>query len=182
MKYYAILTKEVLTIDEIRARNKQMSIPDNANLEHIGIIQLAETAVPAHDAITQGVLSRVEVDNKRIVWDVYPLPPEQVQLNTEKRNKELREQAKAARQAAVDAIKVTTSSGKVFDGDEQSQNRMTRAVIGLQAAAQVLGSNAPSTISWTLADNTVAEVTAAELGEALVLAGQEQSRLWTLNV
>lgn len=85
-----------------------------------------------------------------------------------------REAAKAARQAAVDAIRVTTSTGKTFDGDETSQTRMSRALIGMQAAG------IPA-IVWALADNTLAEVSAAELTEALLLAGQEQARLWPLD-
>ncbi len=69
---------------------------------------------------------------------------------------------------AVEAIKVTTPAGQNFDGDETSQGRMARAIV-------VLGSG---TTPWVLADNTVAQVTAAELTEALALAGAEQARLW----
>lgn len=86
---------------------------------------------------------------------------------------ELREIAKSARQTAVDSIKVTTSSGKIFDGDETSQTRMARAILALQAT------NTPSTV-WVLADNTPTQVTAAELIEALALAGAEQARLWVI--
>lgn len=86
---------------------------------------------------------------------------------------EARDVAKRDRQAAVDAIKVTVSTGKTFDGDETSQTRMSRAIVGLQAAGV-------PTITWTLADNTSTEVTVAELTEALILAGQEQTRLWVL--
>lgn len=85
----------------------------------------------------------------------------------------LREAAKSARQTAVDSIKVTTSSGKIFDGDEVSQTRMARAILALQAT------NTPNTI-WVLADNTPTKVTAAELIEALALAGAEQARLWVI--
>ena len=83
-----------------------------------------------------------------------------------------RENAKAARADAVAAIQITVG-GKVFDGDETSQTRMARAIIGLQAA------DVP-TILWTLADGTTADVTSAELTEALILAGREQARLWVL--
>ena len=85
-----------------------------------------------------------------------------------------REELKLARAAAVAAITVAVG-GKTFDGDETSQDRMTRAIIGLQAA-QV------ETITWTLADNTVAEVTVAELTQALILAGQRQAELWPITV
>lgn len=84
-----------------------------------------------------------------------------------------RELAKSTRQAAVDRIRVTTSSGKVFDGDEVSQGRMVRAIVAMQAIG------APD-IVWVLADNTPTTVTPAELAEALALAGLEQSRLWVL--
>jgi len=86
---------------------------------------------------------------------------------------QLREAAKAARAEAVARIKVTTASGKTFDGDEVSQGRMGRAIIGLQATG------APS-IAWVLADNTPAAVTLPELVEALVLAGQAQANMWVI--
>jgi hypothetical protein len=89
------------------------------------------------------------------------------------RQKAERERLKQARNASVANIKVTTSTGKTFDGDETSQTRMSRAIIGMQAA------NA-SAISWVLSDNTLADVTIAELSEALAKAGAEQARLWVI--
>lgn len=85
----------------------------------------------------------------------------------------IRAAAKEARASAVAAIKVTTSTGKVFDGDETSQTRMSRAVVGMQAVGA-------TTINWVLADNTPVQVTADELAEALVLAGQAQANIWVL--
>lgn len=85
-----------------------------------------------------------------------------------------KEDLKLQRELAVGAIKVTVSSGKEFDGNEDAQGRMARAIIGLQAAG--VGS-----IRWVLADNTATDVTLAELTEALVLSGQEQSRLWVIE-
>lgn len=96
-----------------------------------------------------------------------PPTPEQVAVNA-------RTAAKAARTAAVSAITVTVGD-KVFDGDETSQTRMARAIIGMQAAL------AP-TINWTLANNVSTPVTIAELTEALILAGQAQAALWPINV
>lgn len=78
---------------------------------------------------------------------------------------------KIRRAARVSAIKVTTSAGHIFDGDEESQGRMARAILGLQAVPG-------GTVTWVLADNSVQEVGAAELTEALALAGAEQARLW----
>lgn len=84
-----------------------------------------------------------------------------------------REAAKAARQAAVEAITVTTQAGNTFDGDETSQGRMARAILAMQIAGA-------SSTTWILADNAQATVTLAELSEALLLAGLEQTRLWVL--
>lgn len=85
----------------------------------------------------------------------------------------LRPIRKAKRQAAVDSIKVTTSTGKTFDGDEISQGRMARAIIAMQAIGT-------SSVLWVLADNTPTEATVQELVEALALAGTEQSPLWSI--
>lgn len=82
-----------------------------------------------------------------------------------------REYSKIERSKAVDAIVVTIESGKKFDGDEVSQQRMSRAIQTMQIA------NQPS-ISWVLATNDVSEVTVQELAEALMLSALEQSRIW----
>ena len=81
-----------------------------------------------------------------------------------KTNKELKTDA-------VNVILVTTSTGKVFDGDEASQDRMLRAI-------QIANITTVGTTQWKLADNTIVEVTLEELKEALSLAGQEMSRIW----
>lgn len=82
---------------------------------------------------------------------------------------ELLAQAKAARATEVDAIVVTTISGKTFDGNEQAQERMSRAITALDPGETTL---------WVLADNTPATVTRDELREALRLAGEAQTAIW----
>jgi hypothetical protein len=84
-----------------------------------------------------------------------------------------REELKRERDAAVRAIKVTTAAGRVFDGDETSQGRMTRAITALKAAGQ-------TETTWVLADNTPVAVSVAELEEALILAGLAQTALWPI--
>ncbi|NMY40572.1 hypothetical protein HBN76_04570 [Pseudomonas sp. WS 5013] len=88
---------------------------------------------------------------------------------TEQRSRALFKQQRAE---AVAAIKVTTSAGHVFDGDEISQGRMARAILGLQAQ----GSGA--VVLWVLSDNTVVQVGEEELTEALTLSGLRQAELW----
>ena len=85
-------------------------------------------------------------------------------------------QAKKERAEAVSKLTVTVD-GMVFDADETSQNRMSRVVAG----AQALGVDMNTTTQiWVLADNTVATPTVAQLAQALKLAGEAQTALWTV--
>jgi len=84
-----------------------------------------------------------------------------------------REVFKQKRKENVNRIQVTTSKGNTFDGDETSQARMDRAIRVLQYKGEGF------TATWVLSDNRVIQVGADELAEALYLAGEEQTRLWT---
>lgn len=77
--------------------------------------------------------------------------------------------AKSSRLSKVGDIVVTTASGKVFDGNEEAQTRMARAIIAMNDTDETM---------WVLADNTPAVVTQSELKEALRLSGEEQTRIW----
>ena len=78
---------------------------------------------------------------------------------------------KCVRDKRVSESVVTTSTGKVFDGDETSQVRMTRTILAMSEFGV-------ATTSWRMADNSDAVVTRAELAEALLLAGTAQTSLW----
>ena len=84
-------------------------------------------------------------------------------------------QAKAERAAAVSRITVTVD-GMVFDGDETSQERMSRTI----TAALATGEDMSATTTWVLADNTVAQVSITQLAQALRAAGEQQTKLWTV--
>ena len=96
-----------------------------------------------------------------------PTPEEQQQA--------LMEQKKALRAEAVSKITVEVD-GMEFDGDETAQDRMARAITMFQA------NNLPADYQtdWVLADNTIAKVTVTQLSQALLLAGKEQTALWTI--
>ena len=84
--------------------------------------------------------------------------------------------AKAERAEAVSKI-IVDVDGMKFDGDETAQTRMGRTI----SAAIALGVDLNTEKrTWVLADNTVAEPTIAQLAQALKLAGDEQTKLWTV--
>ena len=82
--------------------------------------------------------------------------------------------AKTDRAGEVSRITVEVD-GMTFDGDETSQDRMTRAITMFTSS----GLPEDTTTSWVLADNTVAQVTIGQLTQALLLAGKKQTELWT---
>ena len=105
-----------------------------------------------------------------------PKPPEPTPEEIAEREKaEALAQAKKERAEAVSKLTVTVD-GMVFDADETSQNRMSRVVAGAQALGVDLNT---TTQIWVLADNTVATPTVAQLAQALKLAGEAQTALWT---
>lgn len=80
--------------------------------------------------------------------------------------------AKALRAAAVAAI-VVEVDGLPFNGDEDAQRRMNNALTVGDLSGQ-------SSTPWVLADNSVREVSRAQLEKALVLSVQRMSELWML--
>jgi len=91
---------------------------------------------------------------------------------TEKEIKEQeREVFKRNREEAVKNIKVEVDD-MIFDGDETSQTRMSRAI-------QLM--NDTETTLWVLANNEPVQVTKSQLSEALRLSAEEQTRLWVME-
>jgi len=76
---------------------------------------------------------------------------------------------KQDRQQKVDAIEVTYK-GVVYQGNEISQNRMTKAITALP--------DNTTTVPWTAKDNTVHNLTKVDLQAILLDAGTQQSVLW----
>lgn len=95
-------------------------------------------------------------------------------------------EAKGDRTAAVSRIIVSVErkdkEGKTvkvlsFDGDEEAQTRMSRTIVAAQALGVDLNTE---TRTWVMSDNSIEQVTIAELAEALRLAGDAQTALWTV--
>lgn len=144
------------------------SIPEDTE-EISGWYKLTYADMPEQDSafiIEQGSVELVEGHYVQ-TWIQTPRPPEEVAV-------EELEQAKTERAEAVSRI-IITVDGMQFDGDEISQTRMARAVI----LAVVFGKDLDATnTKWVLADKTVAYPTVRQLAQALMLAGEEQTRVW----
>lgn len=67
-----------------------------------------------------------------------------------------------------------TVDGMAFDADEDSQNRMSRAITLATAQGKDFGSTSRP---WLLADKTLATVTISQLLEALRLASEAQDEI-----
>lgn len=76
---------------------------------------------------------------------------------------------KELRTTLVESIEVEYN-GVIYQGDEKSQDRMSRAINGL--------SDDTTTISWKAKDNSSQELTRLDLKEIIFLAGQEQTKIW----
>ena len=152
MKYAIIEDNKCTFIDDDRQRlvDTLAFIPEKTDSD---IVELAD------DAVVQGY------DGAFYLAGFEPEIPADVAMA----------QAKSDRAEAVSKITVTVD-GMVFDGDETAQDRMARAITMFQA------NNLPVDYQtdWVLADNTIAKVTVTQLSQALLLAGQAQTALWTV--
>lgn len=196
MELYNIATQTTCTEHEFRNAFPNTSFPEMLTLDIItdfGYSPVLQSPQPTPTigeiVVRDGVLTDANgnivqkwilapkyteyVDEDNVVHTVQEQVDAAIQREADETSFRLRQTAKQLRQSQVDNIKVTTTSGKTFDGDETSQTRMARAIIALQATGT-------PTVTWVLADNTPTTATVAELVEALALAGAAQANLWVI--
>ena len=78
---------------------------------------------------------------------------------------------KQIRDDKVKEIKVTLSTGEYLDGNELAQTRMSRAIQALP--------DDTTELDWIDANNNTIKLTKPKFSEALVLAGQEETKIFT---
>ena len=105
------------------------------------------------------IKSRVEEKNKGIFKKVYEYVPDKI------------EGTKSTSLEEINKNIVTSSNNNIFNADEDSQNRILRAIKYLE----ITGAN---DINWILADNSIKAVSRSELEEVLVLSFEKQSDIW----
>lgn len=97
------------------------------------------------------------------------------EINQEKAKEQATLIWKQQRQIKVDNIIVTYNDIE-YQGDETSQTRISRAIIGLNALNMQNGTD--NRVPWTALDNSEHLLNVTDLSTILLFAGQEQSRLW----
>lgn len=172
--YIEISTKRYpISEAEIRNENPNTSYPAPF-VTPTGYALVKTTDYPVYDCVTQSLVGGVPklIKGEYVQqWEVVALSAEEVAKKTQEITIGLLKAAKAARQAEVDNIRVTTSGGKVFDGDETSRYRMGDAI----KTADITGIEE---CVWVLANNIPTVVTKAELEEAFVLSMQAMGAVW----
>lgn len=171
-------TLQQISEQQFRAERPNVSFPTvigAATYAEAGYAVVFPAPRPAYDLITHTVREGAPVltplGTYQQAWEVVALDSETVAANQARAQGQQREAAKSARTAAVAAIKVTTVSGKMFDGDEASQGYMVTAIMTAELSGVTAG-------LWTLSDNSRVVVTIAELKEALVLAASATNNMW----
>ena len=89
------------------------------------------------------------------------------------------ERLRAERAIAVENILVE-KDGMSFEGDETSQNRMSRALVAVMAKTFIEKFGINPTTKWVLDDNSVQEVTMEQLADVLLQSGLKQTELWVV--
>ena len=166
------VVKYPYTLTDARRDNPDKCVPvvlTDENMAALGAVRVFSTPEPSFNPEVERVvelLPSFNGDRLEQRWAIVPLTGEELSHRQAQRLQEL----KAAREIEVANIKVTTQSGKTFDGDEKSQDRMSRAINSL---------NPGETTLWILADNTPdPNVSREELQEALRLAGAAHTAIW----
>ena len=167
MQLYAlVLNNEIQRINvQLPAVVDSVSIPAGASdLEQFNLYPIQGSELQYNPKLQRMQGPRYEFDGAAVqrIYTVEDIPLEELAAIA-------MQEAKDARQAEVQALTVATASGRTFDGNEDAQNRMSRACTALNPQEETL---------WVLADNTPAMISREELQEALRLAGAAQTAIW----
>ena len=165
--YYNPSTNEVKSIVELR-KLFNASIPSNK--EEFNNWYKLYTNIPSYTSNQCLIKDTIKFINGKY-YETYIV----VDKSKEQLEKEYFYIQKNKRADAVSKITVEID-GMIFDGDEVSQERMSRTVV----AAAATGETGDATTTWVLHDNTIAQPTISQLARALRAAGEEQTKLWTI--
>jgi len=104
------------------------------------------------------------------LYDIYYKDGEFIKIPNEHFYIEQKLNLEANKESRLNSIKVTTKAGNVFDGDEKSQDRMSKILLRSTLIDD-------TKTDWKLADNSIVTISFDELKEALSLAIKEMSNI-----
>ena len=174
MYYYNPETKEVLSYDALSdLLNASIALTDECVGDNWYLIKEDEKPETGkYEKIFNGPIEE-RAGSYYKTYIVVPMTDDEV-ADVQAREAEARlNAARHTRAEAVSRITVEVD-GMVFDGDETAQDRMSR--VAAIASEEELSTQLP----WVLADNTVANVTVAQIKEALRKALYAQAALWVV--
>lgn len=172
MKYKNIETNEILSYEEIDLANPSISFPADGTVDTLmdvwQVIQPSEK--PLYDAYVETL---VEGETNFVqTWTVEPLTQAEIDANAPAKYERDLKLWKGDRDILVRNIEVTYNA-VVYQGDEDSQTRMARAIVALPDDI--------TTINWVAKDNTVNSLTRLDLQAILLDAGNQQSAIWNMG-
>lgn len=175
-----VVEKYPYTVDDFYEDNKytQYYLPpdffaqfpetDMAKRDGFSLVEVTQTQKPDYNPLAQIIVEGVpsQIDGVWTqIWEVREGTPQELdEARADRINKE-----KLKRADAINSIVVTTTSGNVFDGDEESQGRMAMTIVGMSDSDRR---------PWVMANNTIVMCDKSELQEALRLSGLEMARIW----
>lgn len=171
-----IETKKSISEYEFRKKFNHVIFPKkltNELLSQFNHALLEETPYPEYEKFYFS-LSEDDAINENGIWKrqwkLTPIKRTETEIYEYELFKSKQDRAEKVNKITVEV------DGMIFDGDETSQERMSRAI----TAALASNISTDTTTNWVLHDNTVATPTIVQLATALRLAGEEQTRLWTI--
>ena len=169
MNYINKETNEVKSYTQLRIENSSTSIPKDGTSTIMGVWKaITPTDKPVYDEYTEGVREIAPV-NFIQKWEVYALPQAEIDANAITKLEHETRAWKSSREELVSNIEVVYG-GVVYQGDEKSQDRMSRSINALPDDTSI--------IPWTAKDNTPHNLTRVDLREILLDAGSQQSAIW----
>ena len=164
-KFYKPLQNDTIEVEKV-VIEKDENGNDVERVEYETVANDAQNTLSKYAQAAQWCNeNKATIEDKGEYYEVVALP----EPTAEELAEQALAQAKAERAEAVEALTVEVE-GMVFDADEQSQARMSVAASSMTD---------DETNIWVLHDNTVVQVTKAQLLLACRLARIAQSAVWT---
>ncbi|OCR99010.1 hypothetical protein A9K75_08865 [Campylobacter fetus subsp. testudinum] len=182
MKLYDIKADQVIELEYIATGSgiSRIDTLSTAALNNYGYKRVEYTPIPANKDIYKEIkeVGVLKGDFYEVSYMVVDKSQQEISAIKYDEWKKTRAAKVAKIEIVIDNCKLADGSGALngvsFQGDEDSQNRLSRAL----AMASLSGLT--STL-WVSTDNKTYDISVAQIGEILLKAGLAQTALWNEN-